>query len=110
MEKELFLTIQVVLVGYCLGIGGSIAAGIMLGRRDRAYGNNLYVLFFAFLKKVIKKLLHFVTGRPGKSVRSIQTGSIKMGKCRRDSGFAKDSSDVRTFWCQHGLSVKRRVR
>ena len=27
--------------------------------RDRAYGNNLYVLFFAFLKKVIKKLLTF---------------------------------------------------
>ena len=51
MEKELFLTIQVVLVGYCLGIGGSIAAGIMLGRRDRAYGNNLYVLFFCLFEK-----------------------------------------------------------
>jgi len=51
-----------------------------------------------------------VAGRTGKSVRSIQTGSIQMGKCRRNSGFAKDSSDVRTFWCQHGLSVKRRVR
>ena len=39
------------LVGYCLGIGGSIAAGIMLGRRDRAYGNNLYVLFFCLFEK-----------------------------------------------------------
>ena len=72
MEKELFLTIQVVfvvsnligvdamaavtmslpvetliqLVGYCLGIGGSIAAGIMLGRSSAP--------FLVFLIKVAK--------------------------------------------------------
>ena len=64
-----------------------------------------------WLIRLLKKEKEWlVAGRTGKSVRSIQTGSIKMGKCRRDSGFAKDSSDVRTFWRQHGLSVKRRVR
>ena len=29
---------------------------------DRAYGNNLYVLFFSFLKKCLKNYWHFVTG------------------------------------------------
>ena len=30
------------LVGYCLGVGGSIAAGIMLGRRDKETASKLF--------------------------------------------------------------------
>lgn len=34
------------LVGYCLGIGGSIAAGIMLGKRDKEGASKLFSATF----------------------------------------------------------------
>ena len=43
------------LVGYCLGIGGSIAAGIMLGKRDKETASKLFsaTLIVTFLVGII---------------------------------------------------------
>ena len=53
------------LVGYCLGIGGSIAAGIMLGKRDKETASKLFsaTLIVTFLVGIIFLSAHFLQHR-----------------------------------------------
>lgn len=53
------------LVGYCLGIGGSIAAGIMLGKRDKETASKLFsaTLIVTFLVGIIFLSVHFLHHR-----------------------------------------------
>lgn len=54
------------LVGYCLGIGGSIAAGIMLGKRDKETASKLFsaTLIVTFLVGIIFFICAFFTPSP----------------------------------------------
>lgn len=54
------------LVGYCLGIGGSIAAGIMLGKRDKETASKLFsaTLIVTFLVGIIFFICAFFTASP----------------------------------------------
>lgn len=50
------------LVGYCLGVGGSITAGIMLGRRDKETASKLFsaTLTVTLIVGIIFLSLHFL--------------------------------------------------
>lgn len=54
------------LVGYCLGIGGSIAAGIMLGKRDREGASKLFsaTLIVTLVVGIIFSACAFFTAEP----------------------------------------------
>ena len=54
------------LVGYCLGVGGSIAAGIMLGRRDKETASKLFsaTLTVTLIVGIIFSVAAFFTADP----------------------------------------------
>ena len=54
------------LVGYCLGVGGSIAAGIMLGRRDKETASKLFsaTLTVTIIVGIIFSVAAFFTADP----------------------------------------------
>ena len=60
---------------------------------DRAYGNNLYVLFFLpFWKKWLKNYWHFVTGKTAKSILISCGATLFLGGKEKDT--LKDLAEI----------------